>query len=397
MPIYSRQNQYRGINAHFQSYAQIERDGWASFHATHIAHLVEEIDRLLPAGYEVLAEKSLHLRLYNPTTGKPVKRLPQPDVTIPRNQLAPAIPPHPQQTQSVFSTPTIVKPLLEGVIEDPEELLNAVVISESTPNGELVPVTRIELLSPSNKEGKDRTRYLGKRDVTLESGTVLVELDYLHHTDVLLYGIAGYASHPEDAYPFSITVSDPRPVIEKGIMQFYGFKVENPIMPIRVPLAHEDSITVDFGAIYNRTFASNSAHAKRANYAREPLAFEVFSHADQLRIWARMLAVLDAIKDGKDLDKAPFELPTDEPSLAYLRDHPYQTACLMLDENTFEAYWLVWHRQGEAHLLGLLPRGSGHLKNIQHGTSQAVAEQYTALKTLYDEHGLVACLAQVRA
>jgi hypothetical protein len=44
--------------------------------------LVEAIDRLLPPGYEVLAEPSLQGRLHNPTAGEVVRRSLQPDITI---------------------------------------------------------------------------------------------------------------------------------------------------------------------------------------------------------------------------------------------------------------------------------------------------------------------------
>src|SRR5688572_21254887 len=102
MAIRSRVNQYRGINAHFQSYAQHERDGWVAFHNTHITHLSEAIDRLLPPGYEVVPERSL---------------------------------------------------------QNPEIRLRAVVIREITPAGEAIPITRIELISPTNKVGENAIKY----------------------------------------------------------------------------------------------------------------------------------------------------------------------------------------------------------------------------------------------
>jgi hypothetical protein len=59
MPLIQRENPYRGVNAHLHSLLQATSGGWAQFHAPHIIHLAEWIERHLPAGYNAFPERSL--------------------------------------------------------------------------------------------------------------------------------------------------------------------------------------------------------------------------------------------------------------------------------------------------------------------------------------------------
>lgn len=132
MSIFLRENPYRGVNAHLHSYLQNEQGVWKVFHNKHIADIAEALDRLLPPGYEVILICSLQI---------------------------------------------------EPVDFDDDAELSALEIRELAGPGEGVPVTRLELLSPTNKPpGDGYLQYREKHIVTIEQGVPLVELDYLHQT-----------------------------------------------------------------------------------------------------------------------------------------------------------------------------------------------------------------------
>ena len=62
-----------------------------------------------------------------------------------------------------------------------EKELTSLIIYRVEPSGDDKPITRIELLSPSNKpNGSHYQKYISKRQYTLRSQLNLVEIDYLH-------------------------------------------------------------------------------------------------------------------------------------------------------------------------------------------------------------------------
>lgn len=94
---------------------------------------------------------------------------------------------------------------------------SAVIVQEVTPQRTLGKiVTRIELLSPSNKPGGSDFRvYAEKRVEAIQSGVPLVEIDYLHETPSPLRNLPVYPVHAE-AYLYTIVISDPRPNWQEG-------------------------------------------------------------------------------------------------------------------------------------------------------------------------------------
>ena len=286
MPIHFRENQYPGINAHLQSALQSPGGGWESFHAAHITHLTEAVDALLPDGYYVLNEKSLQLSSFNTETEEIGISRTRPDLGIYRDQSTETRPGSP-----AAGTPTMTLPIVKTVIE--EDPMSAVVIYRADSNRGDLPVTRIELLSPGNKPGGTHyPQYVTKRNQTLDSGINLVEIDYLHETPSPVWGIPSYPDRAENAFPFFIVVSNPHPSISEGQTKVYGFAVDDPVTPIPIPLESSDSITLDAGSVYNRTFASNRYYGTRVvDYAQLPVRFDTYNAADQERIQARMQAI----------------------------------------------------------------------------------------------------------
>lgn len=283
MTIQLRENQYRGINAHLHSLLQSEGGGWESFHNAHIINLTEAIDLLLPEGYYVLNEKSLQLSGFNPNTGE-LKRIPtRPDVGIyGKSEMS-----H-RAGSPAGSKPTAVIPVIDTLIED--EQLPSVVIFKVENDKTSLPVTRIELLSPANKPpGAHYLQYLVKRTETLKNGINLVELDYLHETRSPIRVIPSYPDHEPDAYPYMILVSEVRASLAEAQMAVYGFFVDEPIPVVTIPLSGQDTITVDFGAVYNVTFSRNRYYGTVAvDYDQVPVRFGSYSETDQKRIRERM-------------------------------------------------------------------------------------------------------------
>lgn len=293
MPIYAPQNLYNGINAHLQSLLQAEDGDWESFHSAHIIHLAETLSQLLKGRYRVKPERGLQIREYHPITGERVvvrqtKRV-VPDVSIyPKTPPPPSIHPSPSA-----STPTLTLPAIESIEDDPEIALTAVVIHEVLGKGKAgKPVTWIELLSPTNKPpGAGYLRYRDKRTPTLEAGIVMVEIDYLHETSSPIAGVPDYVTQEPGSYAYNITVTDPRPSLQAGQMNVYGFGVDDRLPIVNIPLAGDDIVSLDFGAVYNHTYEILDTFSEDVDYEQLPPNFERYRASDQARILQRMQMV----------------------------------------------------------------------------------------------------------
>lgn len=284
MPIILRENQYRGVNAHLHSYLQGTVGGWAVFHAAHVHDIYKALDRQLPPGYEVSLEESLQVREFHPDTGERIRH-PRPDIAVYDTT--------PRATQTgggtgVATAPTMTFPAVD-MLKDRESYMTAVLIHDARSG---VLVTRIELLSPTNKPtGEGFFLYVDKRDSTLRSGTALIEIDYLHESPPVIRRLPSYPDRHPGAYPYTLVVTDPRPRLEEGQARVYGFDVDDPIPIIQIPLSGDEALSFDFGAVYQETFDSRYFRS-RVDYAQEPERFESYSQADRERIRARMAAVM---------------------------------------------------------------------------------------------------------
>jgi len=250
MAIHIRENQYKGVNAHLNSYLQNEPGGWWEvFHSNHLAHIRDAVDAQLPPGYYALNEKSLQVEIAE---------------TI-----------------------------------DEEDYLTSVVIVQGDSTRNIKPVTRIELLSPSNKPPNSNSHfYITRRNETLISGINLVEIDYLHQSSSPIWILPSYPKREAKSYPYMILVSNPHPTLVEGVMEIFSFRVEDSIPLINIPLLGEDKITFDFGEVYNRTFRLNRYFYEVADdYEQKPMNFESYDDEDQRRIEALMRSIADAYQD----------------------------------------------------------------------------------------------------
>jgi len=287
MPIHLRENQYRGVNAHLHSFLQSEPGGWwETFHSSHVAHIRDSLDVILPAGYYALNEKSLQIDRYEVEGPSSKHRL---DVIVY------STPMRIQATSSATAaSPTATIPVTETLSD--EDFLTSVVIYRGESIENIKPVTRIELLSPSNKPPiSNYQKYLAKRDEPLLSGINIVEIDYLHQTRSPIKKLPSYPDLEQGATPYAILVSTPHPTLAEGTTSIYAFRVDDSIPTVVIPLAGEDAIEADLGAVYNRTFFDNKFYGEIAvDYEQKPLKFTTYEEEDQRRIEARMVVVAEA-------------------------------------------------------------------------------------------------------
>lgn len=298
MQAKSIKNQYLGVNAHLHSFWQ-DISRWSRFHSVHISDLMKSLRvSLLPMGYTAEIEESLQIRrVFEPPN------YPHADVLI--ADLNPG-----RKSQAAPLSPAGAQIMtLDDVLEieiDSEHPYFAIQLLKLAPNENPVePVGWIELLSPSNKSGADGQIYRDKRNNLLHSELIFIELDYLHETPSTLWRVPDYTRQEPLSHPYRIAVLDPHPGFREGKAYHYPFDVDAPIPIIEIPLKANDVLKFDFGAIYHKTL-EEGMYGYSLDYARLPVNFDRYSEADQTRIAARMLSILEAVRDGIDLETGPF-------------------------------------------------------------------------------------------
>ncbi len=302
-------NQYHGINAHLQSLLQQPNEGWEGFHAAHINDIARFMQKeLVSRGYRVEIEKSVQIRRNDDIIGRP-----RADVLIsdplPKRG---SIPVGEGWGQSALLEQVETLPITDVLLLPEEELYYpalAIYRAEVARQKDRKPITWIELLSPANKpRGRYASGYDDKRLALLWSGIFFVELDYLHETPPTLSHADnaenGTTSPDETNHPYRIIVIDPRPTLPKGRVYRKAFAVDSPIPRMPIPLESDDFIVFDFDPPYQRSF-EEMYYGNSVNYTEFPVNFSRYSAADQARIAARMLAILEASVAGIDLETMP--------------------------------------------------------------------------------------------
>lgn len=278
-------NLYRGVNPNLNSLLQTpgtdsEPSLWGAFHATHLAHLADFLNQQLPPGYAAYTEQSLQVRGIEWGEDEPVeKHRPRPDVSIFQQQPSGVAVPAPTWQAAITETITELKRPTAVVIryqEQPPRL------------GQIV--TRIELLSPSNKPGGGHaSAYETKRIETLETGIPLIELDYLHETPAVIHTLPVYPDDPA-SHPWTIALSDPRPVWQKGKVLVYGTHVDEPLPIAPIPLANGETLLFNYDPVYQYSFRARR-YASLIDYSIPPVRLHTYSPADQAKIHQRMAEI----------------------------------------------------------------------------------------------------------
>lgn len=285
MALHRPDNPYQGINAHLNSYLQ-QHSVWGTFHNAHVVHLCEAIAAALPveSGYYAVTESSLQILKEDLLSGERGRITTFPDIGIYRtggNATAP---------EALEEPATLA--LIDTFLE-PERTASVMIYRLQDGQTPGKPVTRIELLSPANKPpGSHFGQYITNREATLQTGINMVEIDYLHERRSPIAIIPDYTLQEKGSYPYLLLVSNPHPDVLQGRAQIAGFRVDDPIPQVRIPLAADESIVIDLNAVYQRTFQSNPAYGMvMVDYEQKPEGFETYGIEDRQRILALMTKV----------------------------------------------------------------------------------------------------------
>lgn len=298
--VWSMRNQYRGVNAHLNSWLQ-SKAMWGEFHAGYLLNLYYAIlQPLLDMNYDAAYEPSLQIRRLDEYGWDAESK--EPDLAI--YELDPLRAPPASYQAGVAERLLPIEAILISPLSE-KDYPSVRIYDRRSEQRE--PICWIELLSPTNKNNRrDRNAYLDKRESIILSGTVFVEIDFLHETAPLVSGLAAYGSNIQsesDApHPYHIIVVDPRPIPRNGLVRLREFDVDEMIPQTDIHLNGSDVLTIDFDAIYQHTFAAAHYGQRFVNYARLPVNFDRYHAYDQARILNRMLAVVEAAKTGHDLE-----------------------------------------------------------------------------------------------
>ncbi len=283
-------NPFRGINPILHSLLQdttkspdLNMDSssiWPSFHAQHIVHLTDAIQQVLPPGYAAFSEKGLQVN----SADADDKSNPIPDVSAWR--LRSDRPDNITQQAAPMSGGYVMT--LENIEEEIESrpIRSVAIYYEVQSHRNLGRVvTRIELLSPSNKPGgSGYAAFLKNYVAALKSGTSLITLDYLHETPSPFSVIPAYPREP-GSHPYYVTLADAR--TPKKETNAYGFDVDSPIPALTIPLNGSDQVlNFDFDGVYQHTYQVG-AWPLLVERQEQITRWSRYSRADQDRIIQR--------------------------------------------------------------------------------------------------------------
>ncbi|MCY2988850.1 MAG: DUF4058 family protein [Planctomycetota bacterium] len=220
----------------------IEWEGyWPDFHARFVNYWCETLVGELPDNYDARLNERVNLIEYHPARGKLIG----PDVAI--LQREPTWKASPVAAGGVATLEPTTLPL---VIES-EETRETYIEVYHRPDETLVAV--LELLSPSNKSGADRRRFLDKRAAVLRHNVHLVELDLLIGGERL--PVAGRLP-PGHFYAF-VSRFTQRPYCDA-----FAWRLPDLLPAIPIPLMPPDhDVCCDLTAVFSQTY-------ERGRYAR---------------------------------------------------------------------------------------------------------------------------------
>jgi hypothetical protein len=212
------QNPYQGINAHLNSELQTpgsEDTGlstWPGFLSTHVTHIADFLNEQLPPNYVARSEQSLQIGVQEDVLLPETTSKQEPDVAIYQRSNTSAR----SSRAATSETAASFDLALDDTLDLTEDFVKAVVIRQVSESDHIgIVVTRIELLSPTNKPGHaGYNAYRRNRNMALYS-----------HVPLLNYPV--YPNDPKSR-PYNILVSDPRPSVKEGRLRAYGFRVDQP-------------------------------------------------------------------------------------------------------------------------------------------------------------------------
>jgi hypothetical protein len=223
---------------------------WQDFHSRFINAWSESLADRLPASYEARIGERVFLQRFQQETHRAI----EPDVAIHRSASAPSGQQHAAGGVATLEPTTLPQAVYIRIRRPYIEV-------RRRPDRSLVAV--LELLSPSNKGGKDGAIYLSRRDDLLIQNVHLVELD------LLLGGTRIELARPlppGDYYCF-ITRAD-----DSDECHVYNWTIHDPLPTLPIPLlAPDPDILIDYAAVFATTF-DRGRYARSLAYDQPPEA-----------------------------------------------------------------------------------------------------------------------------
>ena len=243
-------NPFPGMNPYLE-----RRDIWPDFHNRLIVAMAEELGPQLPDDYHIALQQRIEVA--EPFDSQSGLALMIPDLLVTDEPAGPG------RWATDMSTATVDAPPEDAIavrVRMPREVRVTWLRIETVPERELV--TIVEVLSPTNKApGRERQRYIRKRDVIIAGGVNLVEIDLLRR----------WAPMPLETAP---PASDYRILVCRGWERpdalLYPFSVQQPIPRFTLPLLPEDKPPdVDLGPIVN-TLHQTARYGQITRYQNPP-------------------------------------------------------------------------------------------------------------------------------
>lgn len=214
-------------------YLEISGD-WRDFHTRFLSDCADALSERLPDGYIARIEEKFTILEYPRDTGK--HRFP--DVSITRTR------PTRSSSEPAAVAATLEPESIELVTAIVEEVTERWIEIRRRPDW--VPVTTIELLSPSNKYGYSREEYVYKRLSLIAPPLHLVELDFLLGGNRLPMA----RPLPRGDYFAFVSRTERRPRSD-----VYAWSLRDPLPTIPIPLLSPDpDIPLDLAAIFARVY-----------------------------------------------------------------------------------------------------------------------------------------------
>jgi len=225
----STRNPFPGMNPF------LER-GWSDTHTLLVGYIRDALAQAgLPTGLRARAEEALSI-----DEGDEAKQTARADAALIeswREGVAPEWKAEREGSPAVVATPTLVA--RERAVDRWVEI--------TTVHGRLVTV--IEVLSPTNKSGLGRERYLRKRGFYEQGEVNVVEIDLLRGG---LPTVAGWAETPGESTLYTICVLR---AAEAERLEVYHWSLRDRIPAFAVPLrAGDDDVALDLQPLVDRAY-----------------------------------------------------------------------------------------------------------------------------------------------
>ena len=207
-------------------------DRWPTVHNRLIVGLADILTPQLLPKYQVDIDK----RVYE-VSGLNTLLVGRPDVTVQASRTPRQNPQNTSAVEIAKAPVRVMLPMTEEIREPYLEVKDAETQAV---------ITTIEVLSPTNKKGDGRQKYLEKRTKILDTQTNLIEIDLLTQGEPLPIAQGDVSSH----YRILVSRASARPAAD-----LYAFDLPETIPAFPLPLTPEDSEpTIDLQTLLNEVY-----------------------------------------------------------------------------------------------------------------------------------------------